>query len=418
MGTMRFLSVLTAAAMTASCALLPGSVSVSGVIDKLNIAGAKAIFITGGPGGSPYRTQGTNDGPGLYRLNQDHSITKVKPVDQGGKDHDDALIPHALEVVNADYLWLTLTNKPGVVTSADDPRMKLTGNYLVRRSDGKSVQLNDLSRPKADGRGNLYAVRFGNMNLKTSLVKLTPGSGDTFAISELTNPEIEEVSNPAVDRDGNLLATVRIKGPNPEGKLRLYKASGGAQILDSSPNLNYWAGRNGKLYYTTSGAMGNARQVSVTADGRVIIEDVKEGEYPPNGSLEVEMADRWLVTGSGIATLTSVTDTEIRSHRLTQVQQIQDLKASGTHAYVLGKSPHGTNALIRFTPTTGDETVLLSDGDYEVTAFSVGRDDEPTLYALRISDSAYVMGTIGSDGQFIIRNTSLPQRLTHIVHLQ
>lgn len=381
----------------------PGGGMYGGTIANLGITGAKALFIAGTSGNSPYRIASL-DPSSLYRANPDGSITPVVATDSQGAQVG-MFNPRYIARLNDSYLYL--------ITSY--------GHHLVRISDGKSALVSsggwyeyrddDRQVAAADARGNIFFVNDGVLS-KVTPGELQPEDGsETLVKKALNNKEYERVAEQlVVDAAGNVIVSVYNAAGGGYGALRMYKAAGGVQNLATMAS-GVWLGTNGKFYiarhdydYDTHRNTSTVERISVSPSGEVT-RDVLEGcpmPYRP-----VNMADRTVSMADGIATLLFIKDLDHETVKLTRLKRVTRLYASATKVYALGVGANDETLVVCYDPATRTESIAFQHAGYQIFKVGLSSNDELTLSVLRYADNSYGVGTVSS-GELIFLNGTIP----------
>lgn len=381
----------------------PGGGMYGGTIANLGIAGAKALFIAGKSGNSPYRIASLEQSS-LYRANPDGSITPVQATDASGAQVG-LFNPRYIARLNDSYLYL--------ITSY--------GHHLVRISDGKSALVSsggwydyrddDRQVAAADAHGNIFFVNDGVLS-KVTPGELQPEDGsETLVKQALNNKEYERVADRlVVDAAGNVIVSVYNSGGGGYGAMRMYKAAGGVQNLATMAS-EAWLGTNGKFYmarydydYSTYQNTSAVERITVSPTGEVT-RDVLAG--CPMPSRPVNMADRTVSMADGMATLLFIQDLDYETVKLNKLKRVTRLYASATKVYALGVGANDETLVVCYDPATRTESIAFQHTGYQIFKVGLSSNDELTLSVLRFTDGSYGVGTVNS-GDLVFLNGTIP----------
>ena len=402
----------TAAATTGASTAQSSAIA---AIHSLGIAGAKALFLGGSlKEAAAYRAQAVSQAPALFRLNADGTVAQVGATDASGSAV--AFTPTYIAAASSSFVFLSAAG---------------AGSFLVRRSDGLAAQVDtavasgsDQDLVQTDAAGDVFYA-FGGRLVRVSTAGAaagyqTEGLGLGFSVQGV-NSVTETVLNDgsaedvhpglAVDAAGDCAAVVK---NGPSIALRLYEADGSVKDLNpeaciggpGSPDpVNAVACPDGSLYDLSNPS--GFKRVSVGADGSVAEAPVAGGAGGmPEGlpTLKADLSDRTALADSGWVGF--LKDGAFKMAKAA-VSPVAQMKASAGYAYVLGANASGTTEIDRVDPATLAETAVFSDPGYQVLSFSVTKDDVVTVSALRLSDNAYVVGTV-SGGALTVESSSVP----------
>lgn len=415
--------------------LFPTGTGTPTLLDSLDIAGAKSVFIAGGSSSSgAYRVASTSgfQRPKLYKMNEDHSIQPVTSVDPAGKPIEKAVGPVGIWEINDDYFCLTLG-------SYGDDTESLAGFYLVRKADGKAAKItkepwgasHSYKKPvQGDAHGMLYAVVLG------TLYKLDPKSmSDKLVITTISSPTKEVLdSDFAVSPNGDAYTQGAIASdePVPAGTIprmtsfrfiKRFKPDGTAQIIKSSNTSLYfsrmWAGLNGTIFLAQENSQTPLQKIQIDPDDAARIVEIPDTmgfysiNYSPDGrppsKLEVRAGDKVIrPSGSGFKVFSEseekVSDVSLGLNTITRLQTYNKV------FYALGKNESSQDTVVRYDPASGDQKVIYTaDASMSIYDFAVLGDSEFILNAIRLTDASYVVVRVDESGALTELSADLPK---------
>lgn len=315
------------------------------------------------------------------------------------------------------------------------------GTYVVRRTDGKSVRIDEtpmyngmgayMQAPvQADKIGNLYMNTYQQGLFKVALpAELT---SDELIKTSLVKGELEQVQQYTVNHDGYLVAVVSAKTPGPgmTARTRLYKPNGSVQNLSTNQYFgggNMWVAKDGTLYMHTHGPSGTGLHmfsVDSSETGTFVpVEGWSESYHLGMPYMPALLPDQAVLSGieysresneehpMGVdiykSYLMFIKGAQATKEYLTKVYKVSSVSASAKAVVILGTDKDDNTLVSSFDPTTKEEKVLFTDPNYQILKVTVASNGTVTLNALRLSDNTYVVADI-KDGALAVASSELP----------
>jgi hypothetical protein len=400
-----------------------------GNFGQFDLSGARSLLIAG-EAASNYRTANIGGMKKLFKLNAEGKVVPVGATSPTGATLPiDMIQPLAIYEVNSEFLLLGT----------------MSGSYLVRRTDGKAAWLGVAGMMPnqhvvdTDKQGNIYFNDNGSLHKITTINLENP---DQIVKTTLNQSDIERVQEFAVDPQGNILVSLfRMNSQNSGANLRLYKATGGIDLLPFTEFMGYpWTGRDGKLYVGTYGSESRFQHVFLDATNKASASAIPLAQSDDQSAvyhrldpqvLRADLPEQTVVGGtysestypSGPPSSESPNVQPVYVERavvhfakglqrealvLTQTKKLLKLTASDTTVYALGLDSNDQTIVLKLNPLTRTETRFFQDANLEILQISATPDDRLTITALRSTDGNYLVGEIDSSGELSVITSDLP----------
>ncbi|OFX21224.1 MAG: hypothetical protein A2V77_11050 [Anaeromyxobacter sp. RBG_16_69_14] len=420
----------------------PGGAPISGILTKLDISGAKTLFIAksgtksalalgamagdsgGGASDQPTPTTGgTPTGgtpvPVLYKVMDDGQVVEVSRTwvgaDGNPVSESSSVSPSCVWNASSTYVvvnYMSSTSLPFAV--------------LTRKSDGAAFMssasaLNDLMCPQmssgagsplstgtaplqADGAGNLYVLKQG------AVYKIDVTDPSLVSEARVT-PETDYVWSFVVNTVGYIYYAGNVGNGAGAGVWRFRSAAGS---FINTVSASVWTGLDGKFYRLESAMMpledGTTDLVRVEIGSGVTETTVATWPFTLSSS-PVRLADAlvWLpgVSLSTYPTIMGGTPRVVRLTSMDQLPSVSTLPSSTFKTLAFGSSSIwflGSDGATLTRWTSGATTPIATGGAYDIYSLSVSDDDTVTINALQLADGRKIVATVDAAGGVAIAN--------------
>ncbi len=338
----------------------------------------------------------------LFKFTEDGVFSVVRYFDEEGQELSIESPPSRIENVNATFVLLVFGEGAGTI-SADAEAI------LVRKSDGAAFSLGQGApfvprRPGGhfygwpsvldDRDGQLYYLASTNDPNRPQVMRVDTSDAGELKREALT-PTQDDIHRFSVSSDGVVIyRAFSVSLQRTVVRIRHHD-----QSLETRPDIADFFRGTKELYVKT--ATPTAGWSTVSAEGEDAIALTPYATDAP--AVDTEFARRLIFPGHLILVSGGKpVEWENPEGKVKQIdiplQEVRRTVASDDAYYLSGFDADFKSNIIRVNPSDDIPVSLLTPGEFEVSALDASADNILRFEALRLSDSATVLGEIAADG--------------------
>ncbi len=353
---------------------------------------------------SPGRQTG-NPGQVTYAINADNSLTRISvTTDDEGNSSSNSMsyTPHAIFDTPKFVLFAFQDLKLAAPQGPD----YTCQTVVLRRDDGAlfcSPRRSQGGRVVTDGGGDLLFLQ--NVSTIEKIDMSDPSN--PFESNVIENTSQTQVRALAVNERGDAFAAFSEMGD----RARVFKREGGLQNISTSYieciTRDLASEPESFLYIARANDGAELHRLARQADGSY--EDTSLATVMPQtagsgGSCTPALRNATrviaLVTTQQAGALVELVGPNgtMQAIPISSLPGITQAFADGERVFVLGTDAAGNSGVVRYTPSSGEQTVLLAPGDYTLSSIALTPGGELGFAGLRNSDGKRVLGAVPASG--------------------